>query len=71
MTVSFYQDGTDRNSSLTFYLARYALNGTFLGLEVLRDQLNLCPVDHNDVDKIMKFGVMSEYTCEFELSKLA
>ncbi len=71
MTVSFYQDGSDRNNSLTFYLARYTLNGTFVGFEVLRDQLNLCPINHYDVEKMMKFGVMSQYSCEFEISKLA
>lgn len=33
ITVSFYEDtaNKDRNASLTFYLARYHMNGTFLG----------------------------------------
>jgi meckelin len=40
LTVSYYQPSEstpDRTSRLTFYLGRYALNGTFIGFEVLRD----------------------------------
>lgn len=39
ITVSFYEDAAnkDRNSSLTFYIARYHLNGTFLGFQMLKN----------------------------------
>lgn len=55
---------------LTFYLGRYALNGTFIGFEVLRDQLNLCPLTYDDVLNMMRFGAVTQSVCEFELAKL-
>ena len=77
ITMSFYQPTTQssdvslqRNASLTFYLARYALNGTFTGYQVLKDQLNLCPLNYDDVLNMMKFGAVTESYCEFDLSQL-
>ena len=60
----------DRVSMLTFYMGRYDINGTFLGFEILRDQLNLCPFTYDDVLNMMRFGAVTESSCEFELSQL-
>lgn len=73
LTVSYYQPSqstADRTSTLSFYLGRYDINGTFLGFEILRDQLNLCPLTYDDVLNMMRFGAVTESSCEFELSKL-
>ena len=51
-------------------MGRYDINGTFLGFEILRDQLNLCPLTYDDVLNMMRFGAVTESTCEFELAKL-
>lgn len=72
MTVSFYDDANnkDRNSSLTFYLARYHMNGTFLGFQMLKNQLNICPFNYEDVQSMLKFGTVTEDFCHFDLSNL-
>lgn len=72
MTVSFYEDATttDRNASLTFYLGRYSMNGTFLGFQKLRSQMNLCPLNYADVLNMFKFGAVTESTCDFDLTRL-
>lgn len=69
--MSFKSDGTTtRNTSLTFYLARYAMNGTFLGFQLLKTQLSLCPMNYNDVLNMLKFGAVTENTCDFYLNEL-
>ena len=63
LTVSYYQPSqatNERTSTLTFYLGRYDINGTFLGFEILRDQLNLCPLTYDDVLNMMRFGAVTE-----------
>ena len=73
LTVSYFQPSkvtADRTSTITFMMARYALNGTFLGFETLRDQMNLCPLKFDDVINMMRFGAVTESECEFELAKL-
>jgi hypothetical protein len=51
-------------------MGRYDINGTFLGFEILRDQLNLCPLTYDDVLNMMRFGAVTESICEFELGQL-
>ncbi len=72
MTVSFFEEAStkDRNASSTFYLGRYMMNGTFVGFEVLKNQLNLCPFNYEDIQKMLKFGSVTENTCDFDLFKL-
>ena len=70
MTVSFVQANSDRNASLTFYLARYSMNGTFLGFQELKAQLSLCPMNYDDVLTMLKFGAVTQNECEFSLSQL-
>lgn len=51
-------------------MGRYDINGTFLGFEILRDQLNLCPLTYDDVLNMMRFGAVTESLCEFDLFQL-
>ena len=60
----------DRNASLTFYLARYSINGTFLGFQLLKTQLSLCSMNYDDVLNMLKFGAVTENTCEYNLAQL-
>ena len=60
-----------RTDALTYYLARYAMDGTFMGFTELKDQLSLCPLTFDEVKKMRKFGVVSEVSCDIELSQLA
>eukprot|EP00347_Sterkiella_histriomuscorum_P018733 403344384 len=69
ITVSFTQQG-GRNQSLTFYLARYHINGTFLGFQQLKSQLSICPLNYDDVLNIFKFGAVSQNECQFSLNEL-
>ena len=36
----------------------------------MKDQLNLCPLNYDDVLNMMKFGAVTESYCEFDLSQL-
>ena len=66
-------------SELTFYIARYAINGTFLAMERLEDQLSYCcsggaengfaPPTSTGLPW-MFFGANYERTCTCSLSKL-
>ena len=44
------------DSSLSMVLAVYTFNGTFLGLEPLNDQLQLCGGDPQDTNKFLRVG---------------
>lgn len=72
LTVSFYDstDDTSRTNKLKYWLARYNLEGKFLGWKQLSTQLSPCPLTESDVMYAEKFGVVTEVTCEFELFKL-
>jgi hypothetical protein len=59
MTVSFFSDSSDRNSSLKFYFARYHMNGTFLGFQLLTNQLNICPFNYDDAKHMLTFGTVT------------
>ena len=48
-------------------MARYTLEGSFLGLQRLTDDLSSCPMDMDEVDAMTTFGVVTEYKCEFNL----
>lgn len=51
-------------------LARYALDGTFLGFHQLASQMSACPMTYNDVLNMQRFGAMTENFCEFDLDSL-
>ena len=74
LVASFTRKDTSnkaRTDALTYYLARYAMDGTFMGFTELKDQLSLCPLTFDEVKKMRKFGVVSEVSCDIELSQLA
>ena len=72
MVVSFFtlETDLDRYDYLTFYLARYNIEGEFLGFNELKTQLSLCPMTYTDVVRMTKFGVLTKNECEFELIDL-
>jgi len=61
LTVSFFTLPGDktRTQYLTYFLARYSIDGNFLGYQELKDQLSLCPMTFNDVMKMKQFGVVT------------
>ena len=46
------------------------MEGTYLGLSELKTQLTLCPMTFTDVQNMQQFGVITNNTCNFDLSKL-
>ena len=69
--MGFYDDeAAGRSQYLTFVLAKYALDGTFLGFQQLASQMSACPMTYNDVLNMQRFGAMTENNCEFDLFSL-
>eukprot|EP01112_Ceratiomyxa_fruticulosa_P015929 TRINITY_DN476_c0_g2_i2.p1 TRINITY_DN476_c0_g2~~TRINITY_DN476_c0_g2_i2.p1 ORF type:complete len:1026 (+),score=149.84 TRINITY_DN476_c0_g2_i2:116-3193(+) len=64
MKVAFHSSSADLVSTLTFYLAVFTLNGTFLGFEKLSTQLILCEGN----DKYLNFGNSYVNKCNLDLS---
>lgn len=63
LTVSYSQ-------YLSFKLAEYTFNGTYLGLSDLSDQLTPCDMSFDDVLSMKRFGVILEKNCMFSLNTL-
>ncbi|KAJ3194492.1 Meckelin [Irineochytrium annulatum] len=61
---------TMNNSALNFYLATYALNGTFLGYQPLQNQLQFCSSGWTDVAPWQKIGHDYSLECEITLQTL-
>ena len=55
---------------LSFKLAKYDLNGTFMGFEALSTQLNLCGNSRDDGIDFRRFGVTIVDECTFDISTL-
>ena len=72
MVVSFTKFGDDekRTDTLTFFLARYTVEGEFMGIQKMKTQLSLCPMTYVDVQRMKMFGVVTVNECEFELKNL-
>jgi hypothetical protein len=72
LTVSFYVEPnvSNRTKDLTYWLARYNLQGEFLGFQELHTQLSACPLTKSDTMKMKEFGVVTKNECNFELFKL-
>lgn len=51
-------------------VAKYAVDGTFLGFQELDSQMSACPMTYNDVLNMRRFGAMTESKCEFDLWSL-
>lgn len=69
MEVTFDPDSRTRVNELQFKLAKYALDGSFLGFEDLKDQLLLCPHSSEDSKKYREFGTNVIYKCQLDLTK--
>lgn len=68
LEVTFDPSGDgDMINELKFYLAKYAMNGEFLGYDKLTDQLILCPHSSEDTKRYRKFGTNMIYNCELDL----
>lgn len=55
---------------LKYWLARYNLEGDFLGWQELSTQLSPCSMSDDDLINSMNFGALSKIDCEFDLTKL-
>lgn len=62
--------GIEGTYALTYWLASYSLNGTYLGLEKLGTQLQLCAGVASDPNAYLSFGTGLEAKCEVPLSRL-
>ena len=66
LKVSFeLEDGRSATNvdSLTFYLARYSIEGEFQGYQELKTQLSVCPMTYSDVAQMKRFGVVTYNEC--------
>ena len=53
--------------TLSYYLARYSIEGEFQGYQELKAQLSVCPMTYSDVVKMKRFGVVTRNPCQFEV----
>ena len=72
LTVSFADSGNDltRTNKLKFWLARYNMEGEFLAMQELYNDLSSCPMDMEEVEMMATFGIVTENNCEFKLFDL-
>ena len=66
LTVSLKGEG----SRLTYVMAAYSLNGTYLGLRELGNELQLCTGKAEDPTAFLQFGVGLEVECSLKLGTL-
>ena len=66
LSVSLKGEG----SRLTYVMAAYSLNGTYLGLRELGDELQLCTGKAEDPTAFLQFGVGLEVECSLKLGTL-
>ena len=59
-----------KNGQLNFTLAQYDIQGQFLGFTQLKDQLTICPLSYDEVRKMMTYGTISKFNCDFYLNNL-
>lgn len=57
-------------SQLRFKLARYSLQGDFLGFEDLTDQLSICQEPREKISNLYRVGVTATLSCSYDLSQL-
>ena len=65
MEVSF-ETGNAGNKIHVFkyFISTYHLNGTYMGIRKLKDELFLCPHSVNDVAQFNSFGTSFKSSCE-------
>lgn len=57
-------------NKLKFKLAEYDIEGNYLGMADLKDQLFLCETPREDVDRLLSFGVTVQQECSFDMAKM-
>lgn len=70
MTLSTSQVDSSRYAYLPFKLAKYSLDGEFLGWEDLTDQIWICPVTKENSKRYRRVGLALVNECEFDLNNL-
>lgn len=55
---------------LSFKLAKYDINGTFFGFEELSNQLMICDMPAEEVDRVFGIGNTVQSQCVIDLSQL-
>lgn len=68
MTVSFDTAADGKVGVLDFILAKYHMDGTFLGYEALTDQLILCPHSSQETQRYREFGTNVNIDCNLDVS---
>ena len=57
-------------NKLKFKLAEYDLEGNYMGMTELKDQLFLCETPREDVDRLLSFGITVQQDCSFDMKKM-
>ena len=57
-------------NKLKFKLAEYDLEGNYLGMKELKDQLFLCETPREDVDRLLSFGITVQQECSFDMKRM-
>jgi len=70
LTVSLDGDATDIGAVLKYMVASYSLNGTYLGLAELSDELQLCTGVARDATAYLTFGTGMTVDCVVKLDEL-
>lgn len=55
---------------LSFKLGRYDINGTFYGFEDLEDQLMVCDMGSEEVERVFRIGNTVQSQCAVDLRQL-
>ena len=67
MQTTFGENEENRINLLNFYVAKFSLDGRFLGYESFTDQLILCPHSAEDAQRYREFGTNVLYDCSIDL----
>lgn len=67
MTVSFDTGASDKVGILEFTMAKYHMDGTFVGYEPLTDQLILCPHSSQETKRYREFGTNVQIDCSLDV----
>lgn len=72
MRVSFGYENKDIGiiNKMTYKLAKYDLEGNFHGFETLTDQLQVCEISLEEIERLRNFGTTIQNTCTFDLARL-
>lgn len=62
-------DGVD-SQYLSYYVARYNIEGEFLGFRQLKTQLSICNIGYRQIINMKRFGIVTEKKCDYELINL-